>query len=241
MLTLGIDLASSPKDTAICSISWTAGKAIVCEIKEDVEDSVLLTAINQAEKAGIDIPLGWPDEFVEAIASHHAFGPWPNNLKATLRYRETDREVQSFTGRQLLSVSSDRIAVPAMRAAALLSTLRIAVDRTGNGKIVEVYPVVALHQWGFGHPSYKRSKNYKKRRQLVDAFEGRTAGWLQWTQRWRSLCEKSDHAFDAVLSALVARAKAQGLCAVIPPGAISRASREGWIAVPDMGSLHRLV
>src|SRR2546430_6757025 len=38
MRTLGIDLSSLPKNTAICWISWDDGKAVVDEIKDNMED-----------------------------------------------------------------------------------------------------------------------------------------------------------------------------------------------------------
>ncbi len=47
---------------------------------------------------------------------------------------------------QPLSVSTDRIALPAMGAASLLSRLPERAPLDGSGVIVEVYPAAALHQ-----------------------------------------------------------------------------------------------
>ena len=54
-------------------------------------------------------------------------------------------------------------------------------------------------------------------------------------------CEKSDHAFDALVCALVARAAAIGLTASPTEGDREAARVEGWIAIPGPGTLGRLV
>jgi hypothetical protein len=46
--------------------------------------------------------------------------------------------------------------------------------------------------------------------------------------------------FDALVAALVARAKAIGLCRPIPDGKRTLAAVEGWIALPQAGSLEQL-
>src|SRR5207253_2236918 len=68
-----------------------------------------------------------------------------------LRFRATDFAVHERTGRWPLSVSSDLIAVPALRAARLFG----AHDRSGAGVLVEVYPAAALRIWGFSTRGYK--------------------------------------------------------------------------------------
>jgi hypothetical protein len=56
-------------------------------------------------------------------------------------------------GQLPLSVSTDRIAYPAMRIARLLGAVAgEPVDRTGAGRIVEGYPAAALRVWGLPHP-----------------------------------------------------------------------------------------
>jgi hypothetical protein len=54
------------------------------------------------------------------------------------------------------------------------------------------------------------------------------------------LCKTSDDAFDAVITALVARAAAIGVVEAIPAAEQSAAVREGWIAVPRRGSREQL-
>jgi len=54
-------------------------------------------------------------------------------------------------------------------------------------------------------------------------------------------CDESNDCFDALIAALVARASALGLCEEIPGELLETAEREGWIALPLVGSLERLI
>jgi hypothetical protein len=45
----------------------------------------------------------------------------------------------------------------------------------------------------------------------------------------------SDHAFDALVASLVARAASLGRTTVPPPGDVALAQMEGWIHVPTCG------
>lgn len=109
--------------------------------------------MSTADWTGIDAPFGWPAEFLEAITQWATQGAWAKRDRDRLRFRETDRFVQR-TARLPLSVSSDRIAVPAMRCASLLTALGErragaggSIDRSGDDRVVEVYPGAALVQW----------------------------------------------------------------------------------------------
>jgi hypothetical protein len=54
------------------------------------------------------------------------------------------------------------------------------------------------------------------------------------------VCDQNEDCFDALISALVARASALRLCEPIPDDLLEPARREGWIALPLNGSLERL-
>jgi predicted nuclease with RNAse H fold len=221
LLTLGIDLASQPKGTAACLVSWARGTARAFESRRPADDATLLELAERADKVGIDVPLGWPDEFVAAVGAHSGGAGWPEpEDRRLLRFRATDLAVWSTVGRPPLSVSADRIALCAMRAARLLS--RLEVDRAGSGKVVEVYPAAALRRWGVGRD------------------EIRGLPWLGLEDGVRRACEESGDVADALVAALVARAAALGLCEPVPEELRERASREGWIALPLQGSLGRL-
>jgi hypothetical protein len=129
-----------------------------------------------------------------------------------------------------------------MRAAALFSRLEGGgekIDRCGSGNLAEVYPAAALKIWGFPSSGYKGSKGSEARRRLLKEIEANTHGWLD-VGDVRFTLERNDDALDALIAALVARAAALSLCETIPAVSLSRAQREGWIAIPLKGSLDRL-
>lgn len=243
MITLGVDLASQPERTAACALEWANGRARVLDIACGQDDDALLARIRGADKAGLDVPFGWPDAFVEAVARFHAGGAWPETSVRALRFRETDHVVAALTRRWPLSVSTDLIGVPTFRAARLLSRLAgdgLAVDRSGAGRVVETYPAAALRLWGFASTGYKRRAGRPSLTRLLAALQRRTAEWLTLDAAARRLCGRSDDALDALVAALVARAATLGLCAPPPPEHAAAAAREGWIALPAPGSLDRL-
>jgi len=248
VITLGIDLASQDKNTASCVVEWRAGQAHVQLPRCPQGDDELLDAVEAADVAGIDIPLGWPDAFVTVVAGYHAGQPWPDVTPASLCYRATDvyveqrlRELDHW--RRPLSVASDRIAIPAMRAARLLTRLAergFAVDRSGAGRLVEAYPGAALEIWGLPSRGYKGTKGEAVRAGIFAELERRTRPWLRLDAITRQSCCGSDHALDALVCALIARAATLGLCQRPPAMHAEQAAREGWIALPDVDALDRL-
>ena len=142
--------------------------------------------------------------------------------------------------RQPLSVSTDRIALPAMRAASLVSGLPDRVPLDGSGVILEVYPAAALRRWGHASRGYKGPGKLEVRRILVSGFLAETEEWLNVDGQQVDLCIRSDDAFDALVAALVARAFSFDRVEPIPFEDREAASREGWIAVPLTGSLELL-
>jgi hypothetical protein len=251
MRTAGIDLASQAAGTAACTIEWPEGghsgdRARVSSLRLGVDDQAATELILGADKVGLDVPLGWPIAFVEAVSAHTRDGSWPPEYlhatdTSTLRYRRTDLWLWRQLGTSPpLSVSTDRLALPAMRAAALLSRLPDRLPRDNSGVIVEAYPAAALRRWGLASRQYKRKQNRDARRQLVAAFAERTSAWLALEESHLAQCVESDDVFDAVITALIARAAALGLVEPVPDGEREAAAREGWIAVPCPGSLDRL-
>jgi predicted nuclease with RNAse H fold len=244
VVTLGVDLAASPKRTAVCWIHWADGKAKARDPHTGATDEELLESFERADKVGIDAPFGWPDAFVEAVGAHHRGEPWPTAGDKDLQYRATDRAVRESTGLWPLSVSSDRIGVTAMRAARLLGKLAIQgtpVVRDGSGKLVEVYPAAALKQWRLPSTGYKGTSKAEPRAKLVQQLRDRTRTWLTASDDVWHDCEKSDDVLDALVAALVARAAATGHCDPIPLAMVATARREGWIHLPHPDSLPLLV
>lgn len=239
MLTVGVDLAAEPERTAIAWIDWSAGTAVVRDLVLGADDDHVIEAIMQADKAGIDCPLGWPAPFVEFVSAHHAGdAAAPEDVagrdwRRQLAFRLTDLAVRKETGLVPLSVAADRIGHTAMRAAGLLARLArqgCPVDRRGDGVVVEVYPAASLRQWGLPCRGYKREKNLANLGELVDQLQA-AADWLA-LGFYETVCRSSDDAVDAVIAALTARAAARGL-ATRPDheqGMVART--EGWIALP---------
>jgi Protein of unknown function (DUF429) len=218
VITTGIDFASQPPKTAACRICWADDKAEVRDlIPGGVDDEAILALLSASDKVGLDVPLGWPAAFIAATSSHSEGRPWPGGSIVDLRFRETDRYVAIETKRWPLSVSSDLIAVPAFRAAALASQVSFTVDRSGAGRIVEVYPAAALRRWGFSPLRYKGKAGSEGRAALVSSFRKVTGDWLRLSAAQWDLCAGGDDAFDAVLAAIVARAAARDLCDPVPP------------------------
>jgi hypothetical protein len=151
--------------------------------------------------------------------------------------RTTDLAVTAIAGgRPPLSVSADKIAVCAMRCAELLNALARdgAIDRTGKGVAIEVYPAAALRQWGLDATRYKGNKpeQQRKRRQLIETITQATSAWLELDAEELALLAASDHLLDALVSAIVARAAAIGVTLPIPDDVQVVAATEGWIHLP---------
>src|SRR3954447_4010073 len=172
--TLGIDLASQSRRTALCVIAWDHGRADVQALAcgtwdgHPLDDRLLCEAIaglarvaggwgeeGYPVKAAIDAPFGWPQPFVEALAAHHQLQPWPGSLgvsRERFERRAPDLFVRQHAKKLPLSVSTDRIAYCAMRCAVILGDLAERLEpeqvaRDGSGRMVEAYPDAALRCW----------------------------------------------------------------------------------------------
>jgi hypothetical protein len=245
MITAGVDLSSQALRTACCVVEWADHRATLTDLSLGVVDGTITELIGHVDKLGIDVPLGWPIAFAEAVMEHSLTGGWPVEYShadtSALRLRRTDLWLwRSLGSSPPLSVSTDRIALPAMRAASLLASLpdRVALD--GSGVVVEAYPAAALRRWGHRSRGYKGTTNAEARHGLVTGFLAATEPWLQVTDQQADRCLASDDAFDALVAALVARAAALALVEPVPEEDRPAARREGWIVVPLAGSLEAL-
>ena len=236
--TLGIDLAAQAKETAACVIEWRSAPATVIALHVGLDDAAIDRLIHEHRpvKVGIDAPFGWPAAFVDTLAEYQSSGRWIGSDTRPLRLRRTDLAVTEQSGQQPLSVSSDRIAVTAMRCAALLTRLAgdEQVDRAGTGLCAEVYPAASLRQWGLLPRGYKGNKpeHVRARVALVTAFFEGSATWLLLTGEQKALVEATDHALDALLSAVTVGALVSGRTIAIEDGDLAAARQEGWIHLP---------
>lgn len=236
MRTLGVDLAAQPEKTAACSVTWSSGEATIDSLSVGLTDNDLSLLGRNADKIGLDVPFGWPTKFVQLVANHFQALKCEEFPTLELRFRATDLHVKEVTGKWPLSVSTDRIGVPAFRAIRLLHQLtpEFEIDRSGAGKVVEVYPAGGLIQWGF----LKTGK--KEFSQLGKAFLSHVSPWLQIPPDFRTLLLQNRDGFDALIACLIARAAAVGLCVPIPSHFVEIAKSEGWIALPTKRSLASL-
>jgi hypothetical protein len=239
--TAGLDLSSQEKKSAICVIEWSRGQARIEELTLGFSDARFRELADSVDKLGIDVPLGWPMDFASAVSRHSEEGTWPTTYRhsemESFRYRRTDIYVRRTTGLNPLSVSTDRLGIPAMRAAALLSSLGRRIKLDGSGVIAEVYPAAALTRWGFQSRQYKGKPHQASRRLLVASFAGAIHDFLPLSGNHLAQCEASDDVFDALIAALVTRAASIGAIDSIPADERSASLREGWIALPREGSL----
>jgi hypothetical protein len=167
------------------------------------------------------------------------FPGWEVNRRDQLRFRVTDFKVRQVLGRWPLSVSSDLIALPTMRCIGLLARMGVG-DRSGDGRVFETYPAVALHQWGFQSTGYKGKTKVYQLQTLFKRLQEK-APWLDMGEpQMRERLAANDDAFDALIAALIARAAVLGLILKASADERARARTEGWIAIPDDGSLDRL-
>src|SRR5205809_576762 len=113
---------------------------------------------------------------------------------AVIRWEKTDAVIE-----QLALGATDRMLVEAARsadkrAAGLLSVLAKPgepMDRSGRGRVVEVYPAAALRRWGYQSRRYKGRPNAATRRILVDRFLDATSSWLVISSEHRAACARS--------------------------------------------------
>ncbi|HET9074091.1 MAG TPA: DUF429 domain-containing protein [Solirubrobacteraceae bacterium] len=259
--TLGIDLASQPETTGVCLLRWHAEHVEVPLLARHrdagvrLDDARLLTHMlgtgghPAPAKIGIDAPLGWPVAFVAAVGDPDA---WPLEEEVPpgeLVARASDRWVRQRTGKVPLSVSSDRIAYPAMRAQRLLRRLAAATgerpDRSGmSGRVCEVYPDPAVTRFGLRPaggrtPSYKGPGGEARRAEMLPALLA-AAPWLALSAAQQADCVRHDDVLDALLAALITAAVLTGLSEPPPPELGELARAEGWIHLPRAGALERL-
>jgi predicted nuclease with RNAse H fold len=230
MKTLGIDLSSMPPGTAACLITWEKGRAVAGPAKLGCDDGQLDALIKEADVIGIDAPLGWPAPFVAAVGEW-TLTEWNEVIRDGLSLRETDRQVRRQSCVRPLSVSADRIALPAMRAMALLKRHGV-IDRSGDGRFFEVYPAGSLAIWKLTpKESYKKNtvESRAARRDILRALRRQ----LPWLEVPDSYADDAD-GLDSLIASLTTRTAAQGLTQRPESGTQANLARqEGWIHLPS--------
>lgn len=240
MTFAGIDLSSDPRRTGVAVLDDDGSRISVRSVRVGADDGDVSAVVRTAHAAGVDVPFGWPEPFVALLAAQ-AQGQQPAGADQRWRHdlvlRTTDHHVWERTGLRPLSVSTDRIAFPAMRWAGIEAELRdsgIDMARDGSGRVCEVYPAAALQQWGLSCRGYKGGGNDEARAAIVEGLS-RVIDDLDW-QGSEPQCIADDNALDAVVAALVAREVGRGRAVGPPSSLAARARREGWIWIPTRSS-----
>lgn len=243
MRTVGIDLSADRSKTAVSIVEWGEEEAVISRPLLKCTDGELLDHLSDlcpGDQAGVDTPFGWPAEFVRAVGAHAGGAAWPGRgqdseryRKERLRYRLTDRLVrdQLHPLSPPLPAPFDRIGAMVARWAHLEDELDIRghrVDRTGGGQVCEVYPKASRYRWDL----------LNGQRSMDELLS--VATWLQCDPGTRRDYD-NEHAFDALVCSLTARAAALGLTVRPSPAELDAARVEGWIHVPRPGSLPLLL
>lgn len=239
MITLGIDLSSKATNTFACRIEWQKdGSGSIAKPEPHCDDEKLHSFISKADSIGIDAPFGWPVPFSQAVADWTIQG-WigEESFQKSMRFRTTDIAVHGAVNFWPLSVSTDRIALPAMRAMALLQKVGVG-DKSGkHGRFFEVYPAATLKKWGLPFNGYKSDGQrgagaaLARRGEIIAALSQ-----IFTNTRIPDSYAESDHALDALVSSLTARAAALGRTVQPDLAEEECARREGWIHIPSFAS-----
>lgn len=236
-VTWGLDVSTNKKKTAAVALDWsTPGVARLSKVVWPLQSEEIADLIREHQPStwAVDVPFGWPDKFVGLMCRRHN-GPLPPSDIPPREDRESwrTREVaQRVTDRFL--TDDERIQVrplPAsfqlLGATAAMWTLveaelaagGVAIDRAGlDGLVCETYPAAALSAWGLDRKKQtwpQLRSNFPFLRE--NGTDTKTLG--------------SDDVCDAVVCALVARARDLQLTIGPSPADLPLARREGWIHV----------
>jgi hypothetical protein len=236
-LTWGLDVSTDKNKTAAVALDWsTPGKARVVDVHRPLRavDVAPLIAKHRDSRWAVDVPFGWPDLFVELMADRHK--------GAAACGGDADRG-----GLEAVADSAGRTTahrpVPHRRPA--------NQDPSPSG----VVPTARRHRrnvgvgrGALGLPRGRDRPSRSRRRRVRDLSVGGLAAWGygKAKQPWSTLQTNfpfltaednlhsqfaSDDVCDAVVCALVARARDLDLTIGPPDGQVAAGRREGWIHV----------
>lgn len=239
MIVSGVDLSTDPRKTAIAGLEWSTEGVCLVELREPAGEDDIVAAVAESDLTGIDAPLGWPAPFVDFLAAHIVAHPTDLSSRSPgwreeFALRRTDLHARRL-GARPLSVSSNLIGMTALYAARILERVELAgldIARDGSsGRIIEVYPALSLHLWGF-------PRTYRSDLGAAVAVLESTTPRID-LGPFHAQLTASDHAFDALIAALTALAERAGATVPIPEDDKEAARTEGWIAAPS-GTLAEL-
>lgn len=236
-VTWGLDISTNKRKTAAVALDWsTPGEARVVDVRFPLRatDIPALIAEHRESTWAVDVPFGWPELFVKLMKDRHqaplppaavpVMAAWDRWRTREVAQRLTDRFLTDDTrirtrplpaSFQLLGATA---AMWALIEAQLVSH-GVKIDRAGlEGAVCETYPAAALSAWSLG----RKKQTWPE---LREGFSFLRADDVL-------LPHFSSHdVCDAVVCALVARARDLGLTVKPPEEELAVARREGWIHV----------
>jgi len=267
VISVGVDIAKDAKNTALCEIRWAESEAVVELLELRVSDARIVERARAARVTALDAPFGWPTAMVHAVSNWIPGGSWSKPTDAAFRLRATEdatrrivvdaisrRSSPSSTAIEPvspLSVSSDKIAMASWRVCGVLDVLghdctvvtsRLGEELGSGPHIVEAYPAAALAVWSIERTGYKKATDAGARRRgaMLAAITRQLSRRVRWSGTDESTCVATDHALDAFVCALVARAAALGKVHSVPDEQRDTARCEGWITLPLADALTML-
>lgn len=236
-LTWGLDVSTNKSKTAAVALDWSReGRARVVDVIRPLSAWELapLIAGQRGSSWAVDVPFGWPDLFVRLMLDRHdhplpasampADADWDRWRTRQVAQRQTDRFVTEHPAIRTRPLPASFQLLGATAAMwvlveAQLVSYDVSIDRSGiTGTICETYPAAALAAWGLG----RSKRTWEELRMAFDFLE---------TDPELVPQLENDDACDAVVCALIARAREQGLTLAPPAEHLSAARREGWIHV----------
>jgi hypothetical protein len=235
--TWGLDMSTNARGTAAVALEWAGEHANVASVHSplDAEDVVALIAEESQWQWAVDVPFGWPSPYVDflKLRRHHPLTDSDLELiedrrtwrTSTLAQRATDVFLTShpqIKARPLPAAFQMLGATAAMWALieADLAERGVAVDRSGmTGTVCETYPRAALKAWGWtkqGKPTLDDLRGLFPLLRVGRDLEGSFAS--------HDVC-------DALVCAVVARARHLGRTLCPPDLDLDLAREEGWIHV----------
>lgn len=231
---VGVDFATSPKKTW-CAVGEVndAGRLRIHELRGGLTDKDLIAVSEEGHRViALDVPFGWPDQFVSFVSHHHQGRQPPTVASDDFQLRVTDRIILQRLRKRPLSVSTDKLGVMAHRATNLLRSFTtcdvLPLWSEGNRTVViEVYPAATLIALEIDPRGYKKEGAHRRRilHELADVHVANA-------QDVQS-CIDNDDALDAVICALTASLYLNDDLIGPPDDDIVR--REGWIFAPPGG------
>ncbi|MDD9940666.1 MAG: DUF429 domain-containing protein [Myxococcales bacterium] len=207
-------------------------------------EATIASWLSQADRPliAINAPLGWPVDLGSALAGHTAGQPLtkpkrkrrvaPEDEAEQLLRRETERVVQTHTGRSPTETTAERMTRRALSALALLTRLRaaspvplpLAWEPGRDSGVVEVCAEATLRAHRIRAGSY-RGRTHKARHARSAIVEQLSSNMS--IDVTPDLLTQNSDLLDALICTLAAADFARGLC--VAPSDPQRAHREGWI------------